>query len=644
MRIPRSVAAFAGVALLAGALRLWDLASVGFGNLYYAATVKSMLRSPFTFLYASFDPEGFVTVDKPPLGLWTQAALAKVAGFSGLALQLPQAVAGTLSVLVLGRIVARDFGLAAGAIAALVLAITPVAVAVDRNNTMDAQLVLLLLVATYAVLRAAERASLRWLALAGVLVGLAFNVKMAEAYVPVPAFVFAYLAGSRARVTARLAHAVAFCAVTVAVSLAWIAVVDLTPPDGRPFVSSSRDNTALDLALGHNGAARLPQELLALLRPAAPAPAGPPPPGARPPAAPSRPSAPVQPPPGSGPNDEAGARGPLRLFNHQLAGQASWFIPLALVGVAALLVREGWRWPLSRAQVVTALWLAWLLPAVVLFSWSGIFHRYYLVMLSPPLAALCGAGAVALVALARERRFGAIGLATAALLTAYVEIAIVTDAGAFAPWLVPVIGTGAVIAIASGVVVRVAPRRVSYVSASIALACFLAGPLAWASTTLVAADAGLPYAGPDLLARRPRPPGSSAPAALPLPSQDPLLAYMLANHRDERFVLAVGTSGTAAPYMLRADVAVMAMGGFSGGDPILTPATLEKRIRSGDVRFVLIEERMPRDLVPWLRSRCAVVPPERWRGPIARPGAPPPVAGPGGAATLVDCARVRGGT
>ena len=41
------------------------------------------------------------------------------------------------------------------------------------------------------------------------------------------------------------------------VSSAWIAVVQLTPADARPYVGSTSDNSALSLALGYNGLGRL---------------------------------------------------------------------------------------------------------------------------------------------------------------------------------------------------------------------------------------------------------------------------------------------------------------------------------------------------------------------------------------------------
>ena len=46
--------------------------------------------------------------------------------------------------------VKKQFGLAAGLTAALVLAVTPITIATERNNTMDGMLVFALLLAAHA--------------------------------------------------------------------------------------------------------------------------------------------------------------------------------------------------------------------------------------------------------------------------------------------------------------------------------------------------------------------------------------------------------------------------------------------------------------------------------------------------------------
>ena len=242
--------AFVAILALSAFTGLFRITQEGYSNLYYAATVKSMLTSWHNFFFASYDPGGFVTVDKPPLGFWIQAASAKVFGFHGWSLLLPQALAAVLSVALLYHLVRRVFGPAAGLLAALTLALTPITVATARNNTVDGLLVLVLLVAARTVIRAAETGRLRWLLLCVALVGVGFNIKMLQAYLVVPAFFLLYfLAAPRRRLT-RIAQLTLATIVLLVVSLSWAVAVDLTPPDERPYVGGSTNNSALHLLSG----------------------------------------------------------------------------------------------------------------------------------------------------------------------------------------------------------------------------------------------------------------------------------------------------------------------------------------------------------------------------------------------------------
>src|SRR6476620_2597685 len=134
-------ACLGAVLVLAAVLRLWQLGANGFGTEYYAAGVRSALQGGALLFYNSFDPAGFISLDKPPVAFWIQAAFAKLLGFSGWAIHLPQALAGTVSVALLHRLVRRPFGATAATIAALVLALMPIAVAIDRSNNTDSWLI-----------------------------------------------------------------------------------------------------------------------------------------------------------------------------------------------------------------------------------------------------------------------------------------------------------------------------------------------------------------------------------------------------------------------------------------------------------------------------------------------------------------------
>src|SRR6266536_5391939 len=106
------------VMLISIFMNFYQLGQNGFGNLYYASAIRSMLDNLHNFFFASFDPGGFVSIDKPPLGFWLQAASAKIFGFTPFSIFLPQALAGVLSVLLLYHLVHRHFGVVAGLLAA----------------------------------------------------------------------------------------------------------------------------------------------------------------------------------------------------------------------------------------------------------------------------------------------------------------------------------------------------------------------------------------------------------------------------------------------------------------------------------------------------------------------------------------------
>ena len=249
--------ALGAILALAAFFTFFQINLNGYGNSYYAASVKSMLTSWHNFFFVSFDPGGFVSVDKPPLGLWIETLSAKIFGFSGFSLFLPQAVSGLLGVLIIYVLVRRWFGPIAGLISALVLALTPISLVMSRDNNQDMLLVLFLLLAAWCVILAAERGKLSWLLLCGVMLALAFNVKTLEAYLVVPAFGLLYLLSAPISWGKRILHLVLATLLMLVLSLSWLVAVDLTPASQRPYVGSSQDNSEISLALGYNGLQRL---------------------------------------------------------------------------------------------------------------------------------------------------------------------------------------------------------------------------------------------------------------------------------------------------------------------------------------------------------------------------------------------------
>ena len=243
------------------------------------------------------------------------------------------------------------------------------------------------------------------------LMGIAFNTKMMAAFVVLPAFYSAYLLGAPASWGRKLAHLTYGSLILALFALSWPLAVDLTPPEQRPFVGSTQENSMISLSLGWNGLQRLMRG-----RGRGAFPGTHPTPtangavsgvNASPTSNLSQPRA--NPNPnfrrnggrgrgrGQGGFMGSGEPGPLRLADRNLAGQIAWFLPLALV---ALLV--GWRpaptrFPLPPVRQNLFLWAGWLVCYWGVFSFMrGAMHPYYLVLMVPAFAALSGIGIRAL--------------------------------------------------------------------------------------------------------------------------------------------------------------------------------------------------------------------------------------------------------
>lgn len=181
------------IMLLAAVLYGYGIWNDQYANTYYTTAVGSMLQSFHNFFFASLDSAGSVTVDKPPVTFWLQTLSALVFGLHGWSVILPQVLGGVGSVLLVYLLVKPTFGRAAARLAALVMAATPVAAAVSRTNNIDALLVFTLLLAAWFLFRGTRTHRPGSLLAAFGLIGVAFNEKMLQAYMVLPAFYLFYL-------------------------------------------------------------------------------------------------------------------------------------------------------------------------------------------------------------------------------------------------------------------------------------------------------------------------------------------------------------------------------------------------------------------------------------------------------------------
>ncbi len=250
------------VTALALLINAWGLSKTGYGNTYYAAAARSMTESWHNFFFGALDPGGFITVDKPPVFLWVDAISARIFGYSSLSLLMPSAIAGALAVALLWLIMKRYFGVVAATIAGLVLALTPISVAVNRLNLPEPFLLLTLIAASGCILRSLDsKRWFWWLVAAGLLIGVAFNTKMLVGWIPGPALILALVVGMRGdwwkSWQVWIPRLAVFGVVCLVASASWLLVVDAWPSSDRPYIGGSKDNTVQDLVVGYNGIGRV---------------------------------------------------------------------------------------------------------------------------------------------------------------------------------------------------------------------------------------------------------------------------------------------------------------------------------------------------------------------------------------------------
>ena len=249
------------VTALAGFAYAWGM-NGAYLEPFYGGAARSMSTSWHDFIFGAADPWGTVSVDKLPGALWMQALSLRIFGFHVWAVVLPQVIEGMLTVLVLYRAVRRVAGAGAGIAAALVMAISPIVILLDRGNISDTLLILLLVLAADATLRAAQTGRLRSLVWAGVVVGLAFQAKMLQAWLVLPALFLAYLvAAPVASFLRRVGHVALATVAVVVVSLSWMSAVSLVPQSSRPYVDGSCNDSLFTQVFRYNGVDRLGSSL-----------------------------------------------------------------------------------------------------------------------------------------------------------------------------------------------------------------------------------------------------------------------------------------------------------------------------------------------------------------------------------------------
>ncbi|MDP9906236.1 ArnT family glycosyltransferase [Arthrobacter bambusae] len=590
-----------GFVLLATAvLYLWNLGASGWANAFYSAAAQAGSQNWAAWFFGSSDAANSITVDKPPASLWIMDLSVRIFGLSSWSILVPQALMGVATAWLLYLAVRRaaapasgDPRLAhrAGLLAAVVMAITPVATLMFRFNNPDALLVLLMTAAGYATLRSMQDNTLRWLLLAGVFLGFGFLTKQLQILLVVPGFAVAYLVAAPGGVGRRLLHLLGAGAAMVVAAGWWLAVVELVPANMRPYIGGSQNNSILELTLGYNGLGRLSGQETGSV----------------------------------GGGNGWGVPGLFRMFNNEFGGQIAWLLPSVLVLGAGLLWlgRRAPRTDSVRASVIV--WGSWVLVTGLVFSFmAGIIHPYYAVALAPGIAGLAGLGG-ALLWQHRAQLVAAVVLAVAMAAAGFTAFGLLGGTTAYGPLLRWAALLGALAAAAGLLLSGRFPVRILHrTTAALALAASLAGPLAYSiSTASVTHSGAIPSAGPattfggfggfgarggfgqNNAAQNTPPQTLQQPGAqaggfggnrqggglggllgATTPSSE-MVAALKSGASNYTWAAAVVGSNNAAGYQLATELPVMAVGGFNGTDPSPTLEQFQQLVAQGKIHYFI---------------------------------------------------------
>ncbi len=472
--------------------------------------------------------------------------------------------------------VKRQFGFASAMISAVTLMLTPVAALMFGFNNPDAILTFMLTASGYAFLRSLEgRRPLLWLGLAGLFTGLAFNTKMLQGLMVLPAMVIVYLAFAKPPIVTRFLHLMFAGVITTVSTLWWSVLVWLTPSGNRPWVGSTNDNSIWSLIFGYNGFGRLlgshggggggtPPNSTGMAMAS---------PGEMGGGAPSG---------GHGPGGTGfgGQTGVFRIFNNDFGPNIAWLLILALAsgGLLLWILRKTPRTNRGRAAVI--FWILWLIIHIVIFSMtSGVIHPYYVVVMAPAVAALVGIGVPFLWGAYIRRKSYAWILPMLVGVTAAIVIIILSYAGTMT-WLMWTVGVLGAIGMIGLLVNLYTPKRwLQNLAIITSVAACMTAPVVYTLSTVNVTHTGsIPTAGPSSTAMQ----GSNNEKSQ---ADSALVQYLLRNQNGATWLVAVDSANESAAIQLTSGQPVMAIGGFNGSDTPLTLEQFKQLVADGKLKY-----------------------------------------------------------
>lgn len=616
---------------------LFNISQYGYGNEYYAAAIKSMSENFKNFFFVSFDPAGMLSIDKPPLGFWIQTLSVLIFGYSGFAMLLPQALASTASCLMMYILVSKHFGKISGLISAFVFSITPAVVVASRNNTVDMQLVFVLLLSIYFLFKSIEKESPKYLYIAGILIGLGFNIKMLQSYMYMPALCITYLIFAKGRFVKKLFNGIIASIIMLSISFSWAIFVDLYPSHNRPYVGSSDSNSVMELIVDHNGLERIygsnsknsslhSNDKNSTLN------NGPnsksnnhattnkPDHFANNNANVDRNDNNINPqnnntPPNSlgnnpsnknsgGGRDSISDPSPFRLWSNELYGQISWLIIFCIFTIISY-IKKFTKKDLSIENSELAFWTLNFFTMFIFFSFAGYFHRYYLCMFAPSISALFGIGFVKMLNdFKHTNSLKSFLLPLAFFCTNMIQLRYINNYSILTEILFLFCSALSLIGLIPIFINYLKSNKYCMVFGTLFLmSALIICPLYWATTPVkyVPSNFVKPYAGPELASDNSNNKNHSS-------YNTSLQDYLVKNYKQGSFLVVSRSTSDVDSFIINTGLPAYAYGGFSGSDKSLTLDKLKEYVSEGKITYFFISNKgNDSDIIEYVKENATLI-------------------------------------
>jgi 4-amino-4-deoxy-L-arabinose transferase-like glycosyltransferase len=304
--------------------------------------------------------------------------------------------------------------------------------------------------------------------------------------------------------------------------------------------------------------------------------------------------------------------GPFRIFGIGLGDQGGWTVPLAVIGLLALVAVTLPRWRSPRAGATFVLGGWFVIELLALDFSKGIVHPYYVSGLGPGLAAVSGAGAMAIAWLVRseDRRRSALGIALAAvatLSTVVIERRLIFREDYPAFWRWPLV----FFALAALVAIVVWRRRSSWTVGALFVVLLIA-PLIYSESVWDAPVEGtFPSAGRYNDAGFGGIDESSGAVAL----NKTLAGWLATHHATAPYAVLTQSADTAAPLDLLG-VNAVSVGGYNTTDPAMSARRLAELVGHHEARYFVLGasywRRGGNAASQAARRVCPLVPQAKW--------------------------------